>query len=159
MLLQPFLLPIFIKNADMKNLFPEWSQGPPKIAIFWNIIVLKNGKVDSLWDWTLPKIRIISKNASNKSCWALNSLQISQWAHMSVSPLSGARGTKDCHLLKYFNVQKWGSRFTLGLHAFKNTHCIQKCFKWRKSHSRGLLIFSYSAKNCLLIPQWSTLLK
>ncbi len=48
--------------------------GAPKIAIFWNIIMFKNGKVrvDSLWGWTLPKIRIVSKNASNEeshTCW------------------------------------------------------------------------------------------
>ncbi len=40
--------------------------------------------------------------------------------------------SKDCHLLKYYNVQKWGSRFTLGLYAAKNTHYIQKCFRWKK---------------------------
>ncbi len=34
-----------------------------------------NGQVDSVWGWTLPKICIIWENVSNKSCWALNSVQ------------------------------------------------------------------------------------
>ncbi len=38
----------------------------PNIGIFRNIIMFKNGEVGSLWGWMLPKIRIISKNASNK---------------------------------------------------------------------------------------------
>ncbi len=38
----------------------------PKIVIFWNIKMFKNGEVDSLWDWTRPKIRIIFKNALNE---------------------------------------------------------------------------------------------
>ncbi len=72
-----------------------------------------------------------------------NSVQKSQWAHMSVSPpWVELWGSKDCHLLKYYNVQKQGSRFNLGLDAAVNTHYIQKCFRWRKSSSWGLLIFS-----------------
>ncbi len=51
-------------------------------------------------------------------------------------------GSKDCYLLKYYNVQKWGSRFTLEMDAAENTHYIKKCIKWRKSHSWGLLMFS-----------------
>ncbi len=53
-------------------------------------------------------------------------------------------GFKDCHLLKSYNVQKWGSRITLGLDSAENMHYIQKCFKKkkRKSRSRGLLMFS-----------------
>ncbi len=39
------------------------------------IIVYKNGKVDSVWDSTLPKIRIASKKALNNSCLKLNSEQ------------------------------------------------------------------------------------
>ncbi len=41
----------------------------------WNIIMYKNGKVDSVWGSTLPKIRIIWENTSNKSCSELNSIQ------------------------------------------------------------------------------------
>ncbi len=50
----------------------------------------------------LPKIRIISKNVSKKICWTLNSVQQSQCVHMSTSPQSGARGSKDRHILKYY---------------------------------------------------------
>ncbi len=70
---------------------------------------VQKGEVDSLWDWMLPKIRIISKNASNKSCWVLNSVQKSQWVHMSISsphPLVKLGDSKDCHILKYYNIQK-----------------------------------------------------
>ncbi len=94
--------------------------------------------------WTLPKIRIISKNASKRGYWASNSVQKSQWAHMSVSPPSRVQlgGSADCHILKYYNVQKQGSRFTLGLDTAENKHYIQKCFKWRKSRLRSLSMFS-----------------
>ncbi len=47
-------------------LLAEWCKGAPKITIFWNIVILKNEEVDSLLGWMLPKIRIISKNASNE---------------------------------------------------------------------------------------------
>ncbi len=79
--------------------------------------MFKNEEVDLLWGWMLPKIRIISKNASSKSCRALNSVQKSHLAHMSLSPKSGGRGSKYCYHLKYYNVQKQGSRFTLRLDA------------------------------------------
>ncbi len=45
---------------------------------------------------------------------------------MSISPQSGAKGSEDYHLLKYYNVQKRGSRFTLGLDAAANTRIISK---------------------------------
>ncbi len=80
---------------------PEWSYRAPKIAIFWNIIMFKKREVDLLWGWKLPKIRIISKNASNKSCWALNSLQKSQQAHMSISLQSK---TTRLQRLPYFEI-------------------------------------------------------
>ncbi len=46
----------------------------------------------------LAKIRTTSKNASNKSRSALNCVQKSHWARMSISSMSGARGFKDCPL-------------------------------------------------------------
>ncbi len=49
--------------------------------------------------------------------------------HMSIFLQSGAKGFKNCHLLKYYNVRKWGSRLTLGLDAARNMHYIQKFFK------------------------------
>ncbi len=58
---------------------------------FQNMKMYQNGKVDSLWGSTLPKIRITSKNALNKSCSQLNFVQESQWACMYISPRSGAR--------------------------------------------------------------------
>ncbi len=63
----------------------------------WNIILYKNRKVDSVCGSTLLKICIIWENTNNKSCWALNSLQKSQWAHMSMSPRSGAKRFQRLH--------------------------------------------------------------
>ncbi len=65
---------------------------------FWNIIMYKNGKVDSLQSLTRPKIHVISKNAFEKSCRALNSVQWSQWTYMSTSLWNEGRGTKDWYV-------------------------------------------------------------
>ncbi len=65
--------------------------GSSKHCHFWNVRT-KNGKVYSLYCSTMLKIRIIS----NKSC-KLNFVERSQWAHMSISPRSGATGSKQCH--------------------------------------------------------------
>ncbi len=50
-------------------------------------------------------------------------------AHMSISHRSGDRGLERYASLKYFNVEKQKSRFTLGLDAAKNTNHIKKRFK------------------------------
>ncbi len=63
-----------------------------------NIIMYKNGKVDSLQSTMLPKIRIISKNASNKSCSALNYVQKSQKGIYLPSPGMQLESSKNCHL-------------------------------------------------------------
>ncbi len=82
----------------------------------------KNGKVDSVWGPTLPKIRIASKTASSKSCLKLNFVQKSQRTHMSISPQSGAWGIERFTSLKNNDIQKPESRYSLGLDAAKNTH-------------------------------------
>ncbi len=92
----------------------------------WNIIMKKNGKVDSLEGSTLPKTLIISKNGSNKSYWALNSLQKSLWERMSICLQSGAKGLQRLICFKYYSVLKWESWFSLGLDAAKNTHYMRK---------------------------------
>ncbi len=48
---------------------------------------------------------------------------------MSISPRppgSGAQELQRLTCLKYYNVLKWESRFTLGLNAAKNTDYIKK---------------------------------
>ncbi len=50
------------------------------------IIMYKKGKVDPVWESMLPKIRIASKKASNKSGSALNFVQKSPRGHTSISP-------------------------------------------------------------------------
>ncbi len=47
---------------------------------------------------TLPKIRIISKNASNKGCLEFSFVQKIQWVHMFTSHRSEAKGSEDYHL-------------------------------------------------------------
>ncbi len=71
-----------------------------------NIILYRNGKVNSLSGSTLPKIHIIWENASNKSCRALNSVQKSQRARTFIIPKRGARGLQRLTPLKYCNVSK-----------------------------------------------------
>ncbi len=92
-----------------------------------NIILYRSGKIDSLSNWTLPKIRTVSKNAPNKSCWALNLVHESQWAHMPISPRRGAAGPERLSFLKYYNVLKWESGLTWGLNAAKITDYIKNC--------------------------------
>ncbi len=77
----------------------------------------------------LPKIRIISKKALNKSCSELNFVQRSPRAHMSISPMGGAMGLQRSVCLKCYNAQKREIRFTLGLNAAKNTHYMKKGFE------------------------------
>ncbi len=54
----------------------------------------------------VPKVPTVLKNASNKKCIKSNSLKKTQWVHKSISPSSGARGSKDLPFLKY-NTQEW----------------------------------------------------
>ncbi len=82
----------------------------------------------------MPKTRIISKNASNKSSWALNFLQKSQYMNMSISFRSGARGHRRSPYMKYYNVVPWENRFPLGLNSAKNTDYI-KMFMFLKTFS------------------------
>ncbi len=111
------------------------SRFPPRVELggfkdcyISNIILYWNGKVDSVWGSPQIKIRIISENASNKSCWALNFEQKSQWAHMSIFPSNEARGLQRLVRFKYYIVLKWKIRFTLGIDAAKNTDYIKKFF-------------------------------
>ncbi len=53
----------------------------------------------------------------------------SQWACMSVTHQSEARGLERLMWLKYYNVQKWQITFTLGLNAAKNTTYMEKSIK------------------------------
>ncbi len=48
---------------------------------------------------------------------------------MSIFHRSGGKGFQKLPSLKYYNVQKWESRFTFEHDVAKSTHHIQKCFK------------------------------
>ncbi len=85
-----------------------------KDCYVWNIIMYRNGKLDSLQGSMLSKILFILKNALNKSCWELNFLEKIQRAHASISPRSGSGGLQRWKCLKYYNVSKREIRlFTL----------------------------------------------
>ncbi len=78
---------------------------------------------------TMSTLAIISKNASNKSGSAFNFVQKSQWAYMSISSRSGARGLKRLSCFKYYNEMRWKSKFASVLHAAKITTYFKTCFK------------------------------
>ncbi len=104
--------------------FPGVKLGASKDCHLLNIITYWNKKVNSFSGWTLPKLRNITRNASNKSCWALNFVQECQQANMSIFLKSGAMGLERLICFKYYIVLKWESRFTSGLNASKTTHYI-----------------------------------
>ncbi len=62
----------------MSNFPPGVKVGAPKNDMS-QIILYWAGKVDSVLGTTQLKIHIILENALNKSCWALNFVQKSQW--------------------------------------------------------------------------------
>ncbi len=65
---------------------------------------------------------------------------------------SGARGSKDLPLLRYYNAQEWESRLTLLLNAAKNINFIEKCIKQKlrriqfptKIHGENISVFPRS---------------
>ncbi len=83
----------FVQKIQWTHLstFPISGARGSKDCRHWNIIMHWNGKVYLLYGSTLPKMRIISRDASNKSCWAINFVQKCQWAHMCISTRSGTR--------------------------------------------------------------------
>ncbi len=76
----------------------DYSRTSRNIILYWNW--------ESIFTFWLLKLPIISKNWSNKSCWELNFVQKSQWAHMSVSSRSWTKGLERLPSLKYYNVLK-----------------------------------------------------
>ncbi len=77
-------------GAYINTLHNRMELGSSRDWYGWNIIMYKNGKLHSLYDWTLQKVPIIWEKVSSKSYFELNCLQKSQWMHMSISPWSGA---------------------------------------------------------------------
>ncbi len=68
---------------------------------------------------------------------------------MTVSPKSGARrGSKYCYT--YYDVLKWGIRFTLGANTAKNIDCIKNCFN--KSCSELNFLQKPNVRVCLSSP-------
>ncbi len=127
---------------------PRVQLGGPKDQYVWNLLMYRNGKLDSLWGSTLPKIRIFWKKASNKSCSKSNFSQKSRQAHTAISSMSGARGLQRSLCLKSYNVQKLEIRFSLGLNPAKNTHFLKKKLQiknfWNRiSHKKVRSVYVY----------------
>ncbi len=80
------------------------------------------------------------EKTSSKNCLELNSLQKSQWAYMSNSPLSEARGLDRFACSKHYNAPKWKNRLSLALSAAENTDYMKNNFKLK------LLRFSFPRK-------------
>ncbi len=95
---------------------------------------------DSLLGWTLPKICIIPKNASNKSFSASNFGQKSLRGHLSISPQSGARGLERWYGLNMKLCRNGKIHSLLGW-TLPKIHIIQK-----KASNKNCLefLFSYS---------------
>ncbi len=98
------------------------------IWLKYNIVLKRENTFTSGLN-TLPKIRIASKKASNKSCSELNFVQKSPQAHLAIFLQSGARGLERLIWLKYNTLMKRQNTFDLVLNAAKSTHHIQKSFK------------------------------
>ncbi len=96
--------------------------GVCKDQYVWNLIMYRNGKLNLHWGLNAAKNTRSIEKASNKSCSESNFVQKSQWAHMSISPTSGAERLQRSVWLKSYNVQKWEIRFTLGF----DTHFREK---------------------------------
>ncbi len=78
--------------------------GAPKIGMFQRFILYWNRKVDSFSGWTLPKLLIISKNCSNKSCWKLNFVQKITGRTCLPPPRVELGGSKDWYVSEMWSV-------------------------------------------------------
>ncbi len=117
------------KSVDTSLSSPGVELGDSKDCHFPNIIMYWNCKLETLKGWTLPKLVIITRNTSNKSCSELNFLQKSRWVHFIILLRNGARGLRRLPCFKYYNVWDWESRFFLQHNAAKNVNYIQKLLK------------------------------
>ncbi len=110
----------------------EVERGDSKDQYIWNLIMYGNENLGSLHGSTLSKIRMVSKEASNKSCLELNFVQKSVDAHMSISPRSEARGLQKIHvwnLIMYRNGELGLIALTVSLtHQWKFNHSFLKIF-------------------------------
>ncbi len=70
-------------------------------------------------------------------------------SYVVIFPRSGARVLQRLLPLKYYNVQKWESRYILGLDAAKNTHYVRKCFKLKLLSTEFQTKKSVGAYACL----------
>ncbi len=77
------------------------------------------------WLKSTPTLFLPSLKTINIRCWALNFIQKSQRADMSIFHRSGGTGPRRLSYMKYFNVLQWESRFPFGLNSAKNTDYIK----------------------------------
>ncbi len=131
------------------SISPQSGARGSKNCHLLKFVMFKNKKVDSLWGWTLPKMCIISKIDSNKSCWALNSVQKSQWAHMSIFPQKGASGGKQIAI--FWNIIMFKNRVdSLWGWTLPKIRIMSKNALNEESHARGVFsCFLMCSKNYL----------
>ncbi len=104
----------------------------------------------------LPKVLIILKNASIKSCPKWNFLQKTQWMHVIIVLRSRVRGRQTFTPFqnKYYYVVEWKSRFTSGLNVAESTDCIKKYFK-QKLHKMKFPTKNSVSARLYLTWEWS----
>ncbi len=125
--------------------------------------VQKHKKIHSLWGSTMPKIRIIWKKASNKSCSVLNFVQKSLLLYMSISPSCEARELQRFAMHIIFQNGKslvppsstrWGDKHMLS-QTFLYEIQFRKTFIW--SFFYIMLIFGRINPKVNLISRFCTL--
>ncbi len=96
-----------------------------------NSLIIHNPSMENLLvqGSTLPKIRIKSRKASNKSYSELNFVPIVRKRICLTPPPVWSQGFQRSVCLKSYNVQKWKIRFNLWFNTAKNTHDIKKSLK------------------------------
>ncbi len=103
--------------------------------------------------WFLPKVPIISKNASNKSCPKLISCE-KLTGCISLSHPEMKLG--DLKHLPFLNdAIEWNSRFTIGWNVPKSTVYIKKYFNQKLSKIKFPIELLLGGRICQSLPVWS----
>ncbi len=120
----------YVQNSLWAHMtIPLWSgaRGLERLAV-WSIILKGNSKLYSISDSMLPKIRIVSKKASNKSCSELNYVQKSH-ERICLSTTGTELGSS-----KYWQVEVLLCRETAHYIQFR-AQCCQKYASHEKNIS------------------------
>ncbi len=111
----------FLQKPHRKQIFISPRSVARVAANICHVIKLKSFFFGG---WRLPKLSIILKNVSNKNCIKLNFQQNTQWAHVFISPRSGAMGYQRFAI---FEIMHWSKK----IGSFR-AECCQKYRSYRK---------------------------